>query len=30
MLEMLELGRSRLDVNIRTLMMIDSLDMTGR
>ena len=28
MLEMLELGRSRLDVNIRTLMMIDSLDMT--
>jgi len=28
MREMLELGRSRLDVNIRTLMMVDSLDMT--
>ena len=28
MREMLELGRSKLDVNIRTLMMIDSLDMT--
>ena len=27
--EMLRLGRSRLDVSIRTLMMIDSLDMTG-
>ena len=27
MREMLELGRSKLDVNIRTLMMIDSLDM---
>jgi L-asparaginase len=26
--EMLELGRSRVDVDIRTLMMIDSLDMT--
>lgn len=26
--EMLELGRCRLDVEIRTLMMIDSLDMT--
>ena len=26
--EILELGRSRLDVNIETLMMIDSLDMT--
>lgn len=26
--EMLELGRCKLDVNIRTLMMIDSLDMT--
>lgn len=26
--EMLRLGRSRLDVQIRTLMMIDSLDMT--
>lgn len=26
--EMLRLGRSRLDVDIRTLMMIDSLDMT--
>ena len=25
---MLELGRSRLDLNIRTLMMIDSCDMT--
>ena len=25
---MLELGRSRLDLNIRTLMMIDSNDMT--
>ena len=28
MREMLELGRSKLDVNIRTLMMIDSLDMS--
>ena len=28
MREMLELGRSKLDVNIRTLMMIDSLEMT--
>ena len=27
--EMLRLGRCRLDVSIRTLMMIDSLDMTG-
>ena len=27
--EMLHLGRSRLDVDIRTLMMIDSLDMTA-
>jgi L-asparaginase len=27
--EMLRLGRSRIDVSIRTLMMIDSLDMTG-
>ncbi len=26
--EMLDLGRCKLDVNIRTLMMIDSLDMT--
>ena len=26
--EMLRLGRSRVDVSIRTLMMIDSLDMT--
>jgi L-asparaginase len=26
--EMLELGRSRVDVSIRTLMMVDSLDMT--
>ena len=26
--EMLKLGRSRIDVDIRTLMMIDSLDMT--
>src|SRR4051794_38841830 len=26
--EMLRLGRSRVDVDIRTLMMIDSLDMT--
>jgi L-asparaginase len=26
--EMLRLGRSRVDVNIRTVMMIDSLDMT--
>ena len=26
--EMLRLGRSRLDVSVRTLMMIDSLDMT--
>jgi L-asparaginase len=29
MREMLELGRSKLDVNIRTLMMIDSLDMSS-
>lgn len=28
MREMLELGRARLEVNIRTLMMIDSLEMT--
>ncbi len=28
MREMLELGRSRIDVNIRTLMMVDSLEMT--
>jgi L-asparaginase len=27
--EMLRLGRCRLDVSIRTLMMVDSLDMTG-
>lgn len=27
--EMLALGRSRVEVSIRTLMMIDSLDMTG-
>jgi L-asparaginase len=27
--EMLKLGRSRVEVSIRTLMMIDSLDMTG-
>jgi L-asparaginase len=27
--EMLRLGRSRLEVDIRTLMMIDSLEMTG-
>jgi L-asparaginase len=27
--EMLRLGRSRVDVNVRTLMMIDSLDMTA-
>jgi len=27
--EMLRLGRSRVEVSIRTLMMIDSLDMTG-
>ena len=27
--EMLRLGRCRIDVSIRTLMMIDSLDMTG-
>ena len=27
--EMLKLGRSRVDVSIRTLMMIDSLDMTA-
>ena len=27
--EMLRLGRSRVDLSIRTLMMIDSLDMTG-
>jgi len=26
--EMLQLGRSRLDVRVRTLMMVDSLDMT--
>ena len=26
--EMLRLGRSRVDVSIRTLMMVDSLDMT--
>src|SRR5919197_4461151 len=26
--EMLRLGRSRVDVSVRTLMMIDSLDMT--
>ena len=26
--EMLRLGRSRVEVNIRTVMMIDSLDMT--
>src|SRR5205809_6933310 len=26
--EMLRLGRSRIDVSVRTLMMIDSLDMT--
>jgi len=29
MQEILELGRSRLDVKIRTLMLIDSLDMTA-
>ncbi len=29
MREILELGRSRLDVKIRTLMLIDSLDMTA-
>ena len=29
MRELLELGRSKLDVNIRTLMMIDSLDMSA-
>jgi len=28
MREILELGRAQIDVNIRTLMMIDSLDMT--
>ena len=28
--EMLRLGRSRVDLSIRTLMMIDSLDMTDR
>ena len=28
MREMLELGRSKIDVDIRTLMMVDSLDMT--
>ena len=28
--EMLRLGRSRVDVTIRTLMMVDSLDMTDR
>jgi L-asparaginase len=27
--EMLEMGRCRLDVSVRTLMMVDSLDMTG-
>ena len=27
--EMLQLGRSRVDVSIRTLMMVDSLDMTA-
>ena len=27
--EMLKLGRSRVEVTVRTLMMIDSLDMTG-
>jgi L-asparaginase len=27
--EMLRLGRSRVDVSVRTLMMIDSLEMTG-
>ena len=27
--EMLQLGRSRIEVNIRTVMMIDSLEMTG-
>jgi L-asparaginase len=27
--EILKLGRSRLDINIRTLMLIDSLEMTG-
>jgi L-asparaginase len=27
--EMLKLGRSRVDVSVRTLMMVDSLDMTG-
>ena len=27
--EMLQLGRSRVDVTVRTLMMVDSLDMTG-
>jgi L-asparaginase len=27
--EMLVLGRSKVDVNVRTLMMVDSLDMTG-
>ncbi|HXK09844.1 MAG TPA: asparaginase domain-containing protein [Vicinamibacteria bacterium] len=27
--EMLQLGRCRLDVAVRTLMMVDSLDMTG-
>jgi L-asparaginase len=27
--EMLRLGRSRVDLSIRTLMMVDSLDMTG-
>ncbi|MBN2714503.1 MAG: asparaginase [Deltaproteobacteria bacterium] len=30
MADMLALGRSRLDVEIRTLMMVDSLDMTVR
>ena len=28
MREMLELGRSKIDVDIRTLMMVDSLEMT--
>jgi L-asparaginase len=28
--EMLRLGRSRVDVDVRTLMMVDSLDMTAR
>ena len=29
MIEILELGRSRVDVNIEKLMLIDSLDMTS-